>query len=145
MNENFTKVFRPEPIEDSLLRIIKRYERDSYYVDLYSDNERCVFDCMAKDLKTVLSGNYVIGWENDNANTCWVLCEIKMPEECNEYKGREVIDVLVTIDKNTVTKVQRIKMKNYNGEPENHWYWGRVRGNIRAWMPLPRGYKLRGV
>lgn len=35
-----------------------------------------------------------------------------------------------------VTKVQR---KQYYDETS--WYWGRIYGEVKAWMPLPEPYK----
>lgn len=66
----------------------------------------------------------------------WIKCEKgQMPEDDERYKGKKVINVLVTTNKGMVTKVQRM---NYDGI----WYWGRIHNsNIRAWMPLPEAYK----
>ena len=50
-----------------------------------------------------------------------------MPEDDERYKGKKVINV---------TKVQRI-FNDY----ANTWYWGRICGGMRAWMPLPEPYK----
>lgn len=59
-----------------------------------------------------------------------------MPEEDERYKGKKVINVIVTTNKGVVTKVQRI-FNDY----ANTWYWGRICGGMRAWMPLPEPYK----
>lgn len=57
-----------------------------------------------------------------------------MPEDDQRYKGKKVINVLITTNKGNVTKVQR---KQYS---DGTWYWGRIYGEI-AWMPLPEPYK----
>lgn len=60
----------------------------------------------------------------------------QMPEDDERYKNKKVINVIVTTNKGIVTKVQRI-FNNY----ANNWYWGRMCGGMRAWMPLPEPYK----
>ncbi len=68
-------------------------------------------------------------------NTDWIKCvEGQMPEDDMRYKGKKVINVLVTTNRGVVTKVQRIKFEDGFG------YWARVRG-IKAWMPLPEPYR----
>lgn len=52
------------------------------------------------------------------------------------YKNKKVINVIATTNKGVVTKVQRI-FNDY----ANTWYWGRICGGMRAWMPLPDSYK----
>lgn len=59
-----------------------------------------------------------------------------MPEDDERYKDKKVINVIATTNKGVVTKVQRI-FDNYN----NYWYWGRICGGMRSWMPLPEPYK----
>lgn len=59
-----------------------------------------------------------------------------MPEDDERYKGKKVINVIATTNKGVVTKVQRI-FNDY----ANIWYWGRICGGMRAWMPLPEPYK----
>ena len=67
----------------------------------------------------------------------WIKCiSGQMPEEDERYKGKKVINVIVTTNKGVVTKVQRI-FNDY----ANTWYWGRICGGMRAWMPLPEPYK----
>lgn len=58
-----------------------------------------------------------------------------MPEDDNRYEGKKVINVLVTTNRETVTKVQRIY------DPYHGWYWGRIYGGMKAWMPLPEPYR----
>lgn len=70
----------------------------------------------------------------------WIPCKDKMPEDDERYKGKKIINVLVTTSTNKVTKVQRKHHKNYDGT-YNGWYWGRVYGECKAWMPLPEPYK----
>lgn len=66
----------------------------------------------------------------------WIKCaEGQMPEDDERYKGKKVINVLVTTNNGVVTRVQRMKFID-----ESTWYWGRVHG-IKAWMPLPERYK----
>lgn len=65
----------------------------------------------------------------------WIKCvEGQMPEDDKRYKGKKVINVLVTTNRGMVTKVQR---QYYDGI----WYWGRITGGMRAWMPLPEPYR----
>lgn len=59
-----------------------------------------------------------------------------MPEDDERYKGKKVINVIATTNKGVVTKVQRI-FNDY----ANTWYWGRICGGMRAWMPLTEPYK----
>lgn len=51
---------------------------------------------------------------------------------------RKVICRKMTKDtrERNVTKVQR---KQYYDETS--WYWGRIYGEVKAWMPLPEPYK----
>ena len=67
-------------------------------------------------------------------NGDWIPVEEKLPEDDERYKGRKVIDVLVTTAKGKVTKVQR---QSHNG----YWWWGRIYGEPTAWQPLPKSYK----
>lgn len=65
----------------------------------------------------------------------WIKCENgKMPEDFEDYKGKKVIDVLVTTANGRVTKVQR-KYDKWTG-----WYFARIYGGAKAWMPLPEPY-----
>lgn len=64
----------------------------------------------------------------------WIPVDERLPEEDERYKGRKVIDVLVTTAKGKVTKVQR---QSHNG----YWWWGRIYGEPTAWQPLPEPYK----
>lgn len=67
----------------------------------------------------------------------WIKCiSGQMPEDDKRYKGKKVINVIATTNKGVVTKVQRI-FNDY----ANTWYWGRICGGMRAWMPLPEPYK----
>ena len=67
----------------------------------------------------------------------WIKCVPgQMPEDDERYEDKKVINVIATTNKGVVTKVQRI-FDNYN----NYWYWGRICGGMRAWMPLPEPYK----
>lgn len=144
MENEFAKVIRPEPLEDAILRLAKKYElcsrdKENEEKEVFNREAKSTYWCIASDLMVVLKGNYCIGWENDNSNTGWIPCEIKMPEDCEEYKGKKIIDVLVTTDRGKVTKVQRIFDRTIG------WYWGRILGEMRAWRPLPKPYKLNGV
>lgn len=89
--------------------------------------------------------DYVVKWLNDYfefageakvscENGGWIPVEEKLPEDDERYKGRKVIDVLVTTAKGKVTKVQR---QSHNG----YWWWGRIYGEPTAWQPLPEPYK----
>lgn len=65
----------------------------------------------------------------------WIKCvEGQMPEDDKRYEGKKVINVLVTTNRGMVTKVQR---QYYDGT----WFWGRINGGMRAWMPLPEPYR----
>lgn len=88
--------------------------------------------------------DYVVKWLNDYfefageakvfcENGGWIPVEERLPEEYERYKGRKVIDVLVTTTKGKVTKVQR---QSHNG----YWWWGRIYGEPTAWQPLPEPY-----
>ena len=67
----------------------------------------------------------------------WIKCiSGQMPEDDERYKGKKVINVIATTNKGVVTKVQRI-FNDY----ANTWYWGRICGGMRAWMPVPEPYK----
>lgn len=57
-----------------------------------------------------------------------------MPEDDERYKDKKVINVLVTTNRGMVTKVQR---QCYDGT----WFWGRINGDMKAWMPLPKPYR----
>lgn len=81
----------------------------------------------------------------DNDITCileevkspWIKCiEGQMPEDFEENNDKKIINVLVTTASGKVTKVQRM----YNCGVNSHWYWGRIYGKVKAWMPLPKPY-----
>lgn len=80
----------------------------------------------------------------EHNNQSWYKCESgNMPEDNKEYSGRHIINCLVTTSNNKVTKVQRIQYKNYDGNFEDRWYWGRIFGECIAWQPLPEPYKCK--
>lgn len=140
MEREYTNVTRPEPLEDAILKMIKKYESCAQdKEDVFGKDAKDTYSCVASELLSVLKGKYVIGWENNNSNIGWIPCEIKLPEDCEEYNGKKIIDVLVTTDRGKVTKVQRI-FDQYIG-----WHWGRILGEMRAWKPLPKPYKLNGI
>lgn len=73
----------------------------------------------------------------EEVNSGWIKCVPgQMPEDCEMYKGRKIINVLVTTAKGEVTKVQRM----YNNYSDT-WCWGRIYGQAKAWMLLPERYK----
>mgnify|MGYP000757066488 FL=1 len=73
----------------------------------------------------------------EEVDSGWIKCVPgQMPEDDERYKGRKVINVLVTTASGEVTKVQRM-YSNYSDK----WYWGRIHGENKAWMPLPESYK----
>lgn len=76
---------------------------------------------------------YQKGFEDGKKDNDWIPVEEKLPEEYERYKGRKVIDVLVTTAKGKVTKVQR---QSHNG----YWWWGRIYGEPTAWQPLLESY-----
>lgn len=66
----------------------------------------------------------------------WIPCKPgQMPEDDKRYEDNLVINVIVTTNRGTVTKVQRIF------DCEFGWHWGRI-SKIKAWMPLPEPYKV---
>lgn len=95
---------------------------------------------LIEDLKPYLINNSI--HKNDLAEVIanqprvntWISVEDMLPENAERYKGRKVIDVLVTTEKGLVTKVQR---QCYRGS----WSWGRIFSRVVAWMPLPKPYK----
>ena len=64
----------------------------------------------------------------------WISVDDRLPEDAERYKGRKIIDVLVTTEKGLVTKVQRQCYRD-------SWSWGRIFSRVVAWMPLPEPYK----
>lgn len=66
----------------------------------------------------------------------WIPIEEMLPEQHETYRGKKKIEVLVTTDGGTVTKVQR----GYDSYFCT-WKWGRIYSEVVAWMPLPKGYK----
>jgi hypothetical protein len=68
-------------------------------------------------------------------NDEWISVDDMLPENAERYKGRKVIDVLVTTEKGLVTKVQRQCYRD-------SWSWGRIFSRVVAWMPLPKAYKI---
>lgn len=142
MSNEFSNIIRPEPLEDAILRMIKECEvcAKDKKVEVFSEDAKRTYLCIANELKTILKGEYIIGWENTNNNVCWIPCEVKMPEDDEKYNGKKIIDVLITTDRGKVTKVQRI-----NRHKDDYWYWSRIYGDPIAWMPLPKAYKLNGI
>ena len=73
----------------------------------------------------------------EEVDSGWIKCVPgQMPEDCEMYKGKKIINVLVTTASGKVTKVQREIYSEISGG-----YWGRIYGEPKAWMPLPEGYK----
>lgn len=72
--------------------------------------------------------------EVSDENNKWIPVTKQLPEENEKYKGRKVIDVLVTTARGNVTKVQR---QSHN----DTWWWGRIYGQPTAWQPLPEPYR----
>jgi hypothetical protein len=78
------------------------------------------------------------------ASDNWIPCSKSMPEDFLTYNRNTsypVINVLVTTENGKVTKLQRIGDKGYDEKHELTWRWGRIHGGIKAWQPLPEGYK----
>lgn len=106
------------------------------FVGTYGDHEliRCVIDSCCEIIEQVAS----------KQDADWISCSISMPEDIltyNKNTSHPAIDVLVTTNGGKVTKLQRIGDKGYNGTGNLFWYWGRIRGGVKAWQPLPEGYK----
>lgn len=74
----------------------------------------------------------------EECSSPWIKCvEGRMPENFLQYENRKIINVLVTTDKGIVTKVQR---KSWEQSGKISWYWCRIYGEPKAWMPLPEPY-----
>lgn len=78
----------------------------------------------------------------NNLHNGWIPFSKLRPEQCDKYKGKKVIDILVTTDKGKVTKVQYIHARSYNGDFADYWYCGRIYGDTVAWQPLPEPYEI---
>ena len=99
--------------EDEVIKAVDKHTNDNNILD---DDISCI-------LEEVDSG--------------WIKCvPEQMPEDCEMYKGRKVINVLVTTARGEVTKVQREIYSEISGG-----YCGRIYGEPKAWMPLPERYK----
>ena len=114
---------------------------DSGYIDgQLSAHEKCMdiirshMDDVPKCGECSRRKFYMQGYEDGKKDDGWIPVEERLPEEDERYKGRKVIDVLVTTAKGKVTKVQR---QSHNG----YWWWGRIYGEPTAWQPLPEPYK----
>lgn len=106
------------------------------FVGTYGNHELicCVIDSCCEIIERVGSK-----YETD-----WTPCSESMPEDVltyNKNTSHPVIDVLVTTNGGKVTKLQRIGDKGYDGTDSLFWYWGRICGGVKAWQPLPEGYK----
>lgn len=89
-----------------------------------------------KDKEDTLKGLKKI---RSNLDDLWIPCEKgSMPEDFECNKGKEIIDVLVTTKYGNVTRLQRRKEKRFGKEC---WLWARLYGEMKAWRPLPEGYK----
>lgn len=115
--------------EDDVIKAVDKHTNE----DGTLDND---ISCILEEVKDVV----IMGSKeamSKMASSKWIKCiEGQMPEDFGCYKGKKVINVLVTTSQGNVTKVQRIK---YNGD-DGHWYWGRIYGKVKAWMPLPEPY-----
>lgn len=92
----------------------------------------------------VLEFDDVVELLESKLNDNWISCSKSMPEDIltyNKNTSQPAINVLVTTENGKVTKLQRIGDKGYDGEHELTWRWGRIHGGIKAWRPLPEGYK----
>ncbi len=99
--------------EEDIIRVVDKHMND----DGNLDND---ISCILKEVKSP-----------------WIKCSKgQMPEDFEENKGKKIINVLVTTSTGKVTKVQRM----YDGRVNSHWYWGRIYGKAKAWMPLPEPY-----
>ena len=75
----------------------------------------------------------------EEVDSGWVKCVPgQMPEDDERYKGRKRSDVLVTTAKGEVTKVQRSMICDSSGVV---WFWRRIYGEPKAWLPLPEPYE----
>ena len=99
--------------EDEVIKVVDKHTNDDNTLD--------------KDISCIL----------EEVDSGWIKCVPgQMPEDDERYKGRKVINVLVTTASGEVTKVQR-----YRGGYSDKWLWGRIHDEPKAWMPLPKPYK----
>lgn len=99
--------------EEDIIRVVDKHTND----DGSLDND---ISCILEEVKSP-----------------WTKCiEGQMPEDFKENKDKKIINVLVTTSTGKVTKVQRM----YDSGVNAHWYWGRIYGQVKAWMPLPEPY-----
>ena len=123
--------------EDDVIKAVDKHTNDDGSLD---DDISCILeevkDVVIVGSKESMDKLKIISRMN------WIKCiPGQMPEDDERYKGQKVINVLVTTNKGMVTKVQRIQ-DNYGYKTDkNNWYWGRIYGGMKAWMPLPEPYK----
>ena len=61
INNESVNVIRPEPLEDAILRLAKKYELCSWDKEVFGSEAKDTYSCVASELLEVLKGNYVIG------------------------------------------------------------------------------------
>lgn len=99
--------------EDEVIKVIDKHINDNNTLD--------------NDISCIL----------EEVDSGWIKCVPgQMPEDDKRYKGRKVINVLVTTASGEVTKVQRM----YKGSKIG-WRWSRIYGEAKVWMLLPESYK----
>ena len=115
--------------EDDVIKAVDKHTNE----DGTLDND---ISCILEEVKSVV----IVGSKEEMSkitSSKWIKCiEGQMPEDFNYYNGKKIINVLVTTNTGKVTKVQRI----YSSGTNPHWYWGRIYGGAKAWMPLPDPY-----
>lgn len=112
---------------EKILEEIREVEKE------YVTGHKVLYALGATGMATEIS-NIIRSHMDEMENGGWIPVDERLPEEDERYKGRKVIDVLVTTAKGKVTKVQR---QSHNG----YWWWGRIYGEPTAWQPLPKPYK----
>ena len=108
---------------EKILEEIRKVEKE------HVTGHKVLYALGATEMATEIS-NIIRSHMDEVENVGW---SERLPEEDERYKGRKVIDVLVTTAKGKATKVQR---QSHNG----YWWWGRIYGEPTAWQPLPEPY-----
>lgn len=116
--------------EDDVIKAVDKHTNE----DGILDND---ISCILEEVKSVVIMGSKEMMSNLNKSSQWIKCvKGQMPEDFDCYDGKKIINVLVTTNTGKVTKVQRM----YNSGTNPYWYWGRIYGRARAWMPLPDPY-----
>lgn len=117
--------------EDDAIKAVDKHTNE----DGTLDND---ISCILEEVKdVVIMGSKEAMSSLNKSSLQWIKCiEGQMPEDFDCYDGKKIINVLVTTNTGKVTKVQRM----YSSGTNPHWYFGRIYGGVKAWMPLPDPY-----